>query len=207
MVTTALSSCGSFSVKKSVLSWDSHHKSALCKWRGDGTVGVSVNEEMLPQGLELAGAALCQLPCVATLQINASDRVCVKNILIFILKSSRNSLFSCCLRGAEGKQASMPVPWGVLLHLPHAHSPLSYVSVSAGSGLTALHFASSATNADISLPFWLLKMCYLSTSRRSVFINIHSVIYTGQPVWFLSDLAKNIWQKNCLLSSAKICTQ
>lgn len=40
-------------------------------------MGVSVNEEMLPQGFKLAGAALCQLACVAKLQINASDRVCV----------------------------------------------------------------------------------------------------------------------------------
>lgn len=40
MVTTASSSCESFSVKKSILSWDSHYKSALCKWRGDVTIGV-----------------------------------------------------------------------------------------------------------------------------------------------------------------------
>lgn len=133
-------------------------------------MGVSVNEEMLPQGFELAGASLCQLACVAALQINASDRICVppnqmntgtiivKNIRIVILKSSRNSLFSCCLTGADGKQASIPVPWGVLLHLPHIYSPRSCMSVSACSGLTALYFAPSATNTEVSLPFCLLKM-------------------------------------------------
>lgn len=116
------------------------------------------------------------------------DTNVVKNIRIFILKSSRNSLFSCCLTGAEGKQASISVPWGVLLHLPHAHSPLSCLS--GGSGLTALHFASSATNAEVSLPFWLLKMWYLPTSTMSGFINLHSAIFAGQLVWSLSDLAK-----------------
>lgn len=39
-------------------------------------MGVCVNEEMLPQGFVLAGAALCQLACVAALQISASDCVC-----------------------------------------------------------------------------------------------------------------------------------
>lgn len=56
-------------------------------------MGVSGNEEMLPQGLELAGSALCQWASVATLQINASDRVCVlKN---YEFSSSKAAEIAC----------------------------------------------------------------------------------------------------------------
>lgn len=77
---------------------------------------------MLPQGLELAGAALCQLACVATLQIHASHCVCpsqsrwtqdtiiAKNTWIFILKSGGKTSQHPCALGSPASPASHTLP-------------------------------------------------------------------------------------------------
>lgn len=147
--------------------------------------------------------------CVSPQTRWTQDTITVKNIWIFILKSSRNSLLSSCLTGADGKQASIPVSWGVLLHLPHAHSPLSWMSVSAGSGLTTLHFAPSATNTEVSLPFWLLNISlllqcvYSSTSIQwHTQLSLYDLYHTWQKkvdkkIRYFPQ-SKNVLSKICL---------